>query len=255
MTKQKIQIFVAAHKKVTMPLDQVYSAIQVGSALNKPFEGFIHDDSGKNISEKNPFFNELTAVYWARFNSDADVIGLVHYRRFFSYSKQKNLNKILTATDLDRLFDSNDVILPKKRRYWIESSESHYRHAHHDLGLDTVRQVISEKYPSYLKSYDSNMSRNWAHMFNMFIMRREYFDAYTDWLFDILFETEKRIQSTVDLWSPYEQRVYGFLSERLLDVWIEYNQIAYKEIPVTFMEKQNWILKGGKFLARKFGIR
>ncbi len=85
-------------------------------------------------------------------------------------------------------------------------------------------------------------------------MKRPEFDAYIDWLFDILFAVESTIQPQVISWSPYEQRVYGFLSERLLDVWLDFNQVDYQEVPVTFMEKQNWLLKGTKFIARKVGF-
>ncbi|WP_278363171.1 DUF4422 domain-containing protein, partial [Leuconostoc lactis] len=218
----KTQILMAAHKVVPVPDKTIYTPIQVGAALSaERFPGFISDATGRNISEKNPYFNELTAIYWARHNSDADVIGLVHYRRFFSFSRQKDLAKILTSAQLADLLAKNDVILPKKRRYWIESSDSHYRHAHHEAPLDILREVIATKQPDYLAAFDSNMSRTWAHMFNMFIMRRDRFDAYVDWLFDILFAVEARVQADVETWDSYEQRVYGFLSERLLDVWLE----------------------------------
>ena len=251
----KTQILMAAHKVVPVPDETIYTPIQVGAALSaERFPGFISDDTGRNISEKNPYFNELTASYWARHNSDADVIGLVHYRRFFSFSRQKDLAKILTSAQLADLLAKNDVILPKKRRYWIESSDSHYRHAHHEAPLDILREVIATKQPDYLAAFDRNMSRTWAHMFNMFIMRRDRFDAYVDWLFDILFAVEARVQADVETWDSYEQRVYGFLSERLLDVWLEKNQIQYQEVPVVFMGKQNWLLKGGRFVARKIGF-
>jgi len=145
----------------------------------------------------------------------------------------------LTSAQLADLLAKNDVILPKKRRYWIESSDSHYRHAHHEAPLDILREVIATKQPDYLAAFDRNMSRTWAHMFNMFIMRRDRFDAYVDWLFDILFAVEARVQADVETWDSYEQRVYGFLSERLLDVWLEKKQIQYQEVPVVFMGKQN----------------
>ncbi|MDI6552894.1 DUF4422 domain-containing protein [Leuconostoc falkenbergense] len=254
MSNEKIQILVAAHKEAPMPKDKIYLPVQVGSSLSKArFNGYQADNQGENISAKNPYFNELTAIYWARFNSNADIIGLVHYRRFFGFKKGKNLQNVLDGSQVLSLLERNDVILPKKRHYWIESSESHYRHAHHGSAIDAVRQIINSKYPDYIDVFEKQMSKTTSHMFNMFIMRREEFNAYSDWLFDILFEVESMIQNDVLNWSPYEKRVYGFLSERLLDVWIVQNNIRYTEVPVLFMEKQNWLLKGGKFLLRKFG--
>ena len=194
----KTQILMAAHKVVPVPEQTIYTPIQVGAARStQRFSGFIPDNTGRNISEKNPYFNELTAIYWARHNSDAEVIGLVHYRRFFSFSRQKDLAQILTSAQLATLLEKSDVIVPKKRRYWIESSDSHYRHAHHEAPLDVLREVIATKHPDYLAAFDRNMARTWAHMFNMFIMRRDWFDAYVDWLFDILFAVEARIQADV----------------------------------------------------------
>ena len=87
-------------------------------------------------------------------------------------------------------------------------------------------------------------------MFNMFVMRRDLFDAYCSWLFDILGEVEARLDITG--WSTYEARVYGFISELLLDVWLEANHIAYQEQNVSFLEPQDWLKKGSAFLLRKF---
>ena len=93
------------------------------------------------------------------------------------------------------------------------------------------------------------MNRTWAHMFNMFVMRRDLYNDYMQWMFSILFELEKRVDITG--WDTYESRIYGFVSELLLDVWLEKNQIDYLESNVSFMEKQDWIKKGGAFLKRK----
>lgn len=87
-------------------------------------------------------------------------------------------------------------------------------------------------------------------MFNMFVMRRDYFRGYMDWLFSVLFELEKRLDITD--WDTYDSRVYGFVAERLLDVWLEHNNIDYMEQNVSFMERQDWVKKGGLFLKRKF---
>ncbi|WP_232818895.1 DUF4422 domain-containing protein, partial [Megasphaera stantonii] len=52
-------------------------------------------------------------------------------------------------------------------------------------------------------------------------------------------------------YDAHQARVYGFLAERLLDVWLETNHVSYVEQRVSFLEKQNWLTKGGKFIQRK----
>ena len=96
-----------------------------------------------------------------------------------------------------------------------------------------------------------SMKKTYGHRFNMFIMKRDKFDAYCEWLFDILFELEKRLD--ISDYNQNDSRVFGFVSERLLDVWINTNRIRYVDQPYIFMEKQNWLVKGTNFVKRKFG--
>ena len=83
----------------------------------------------------------------------------------------------------------------------------------------------------------------------MFIMRKDVMDLYCEWLFPILFELEKRLD--ISSYSDYDARVFGFVSERLLDVWIDRQRIRYKEVPVFETEKVNWLVKGTRFVWRK----
>lgn len=62
-TIMDIKILVATHKKAHMPLDEMYLPIRVGNVLAKDDIGYKGDDTGENISEKNPYFCELTALY------------------------------------------------------------------------------------------------------------------------------------------------------------------------------------------------
>ena len=82
--KAKIKIIVATHKKYKMPEEEIYLPIQVG-AEEKDGLGYQKDNEGENISLKNPYYCELTALYWAWKNYDKlgnpDYIGLMHYRR------------------------------------------------------------------------------------------------------------------------------------------------------------------------------
>lgn len=247
-----IKVLVATHKNYDMPDDGAYLPVFVGNAIhpeNNP--GFQGDDVGENISLKNKNYNELTAIYWAWKNLDADAIGLVHYRRYLVDNSKKGsgFDRIFSEQNLNELLNSYDVILPKKRNYYIESNFSHYIHAHHEEPLNITKNVIKKYYPDYIEAYDSVMNRTSAHMFNMFIMKKVYFDQYSEWMFDILGKVEDKLD--ISEYDTYEARVYGFISELLLDVWLEVNQLKSIEVPFKFMEKQNWLKKGGDFLARK----
>ena len=78
-----VKIIVATHKKYRMPVDEMYLPVHVGAVGNETISGCQRDDEGENISALNPYFCELTGLYWAWKNLEADYIGLVHYRRHF----------------------------------------------------------------------------------------------------------------------------------------------------------------------------
>lgn len=245
-----IKILAAAHKAAPMPDSPIYLPIHVGRE-GKPSIGFIGDNTGDHISSKNKNYCELTGIYWAYKNLKADYIGLCHYRRHFYIKKKENkMASILNEEEAARLLKEAPILVPSRRKYYIESNYSHYIHAHHREGLDLAGKIIASRYPEYKASYDLVMNRTWAHMFNMFVMKKEYFDSYCGWLFDILSQVEKSLD--ISSYSPYEARVFGFISELLLDVWLEGNQLPYREVPVMFMESQNWLIKGFGFLKRKF---
>lgn len=251
-----IKIMVATHKKYWMPEDEVYLPIHVGRE-GKADIGYKGDNTGDNISQKNANYCELTGLYWAWKNLQADYIGLCHYRRYFVSGNPTKLEKkqksILTKSEYELLLQKCPIIVPGKRRYFIETNSSHYNHAHYAKDLEMTRTIISEIYPIYKESFERIMNRTWAHMFNMFVMRRDYYDAYCQWLFTVLFELEKR--TDISTYNQVEARIFGYISELLLDVWLETNGLVYKEQNVAFMEKQNWLKKGGQFLLRKMSGR
>lgn len=252
----KINIIVATHKKYQMPKDSIYIPIQVGAEEKKKIEEYVQDNTGDNISSKNPYFCELTGLYWAWKNLDAEYIGLVHYRRYFTVAKkvpkkeQEKFKIIVNQQELEEKLQNVNVILPKKRKYYIENLYSHYAHTMYVEPLDETRKIIEEKYPEYIEEFDKLHKRTSAHMFNMFIMKKEILNEYCTWLFDILFELEKRTDASQ--YDSFHARFYGRISELLLDVWINKNQIKYEEIKVIDMQRVNWIKKGTSFLMAKF---
>ena len=243
-----IKIIVAAHKKYQMPKENIYIPLQVG-AEGKEDLGYKKDNEGENISEKNAYYCELTGIYWAWKNLKNDYIGLVHYRRYFSKSKNKFEN-ILNREEIENILDNVDVVLPKKRNYYIENLYSHYEHTMYIEPLDEAGKIIEEKYPRYMEEFNKLKKRTSAHMFNMFIMKKNILDEYCKWLFDILYELEKRCDPKQ--YDQFHARYLGRISELLLDVWINTNNVKYEEIKVIDMENVNWIKKGKAFLIAKF---
>lgn len=252
-----LKILIAAHKKYWMPDDDVYMPLQVG-AEGKESLGYTPDNTGDNISAKNPNYCELTGLYWAWKNLGCEYIGLCHYRRYFGKSThtkdiEKKKEAIFHREDYERLLQKYDVILPKKRNYYIETVRSQYEHAHFKKDLDEVEKIIAEKYPDYSDAFTKVMNRRKLHILNMFVMKKSYFDEYCAWLFDILFTLEKRID--ISSYDAYEARIYGFLAERLFNVWLERQGGKRCEVNIVFLEDIDWKVKILKFLKRKFVLR
>jgi hypothetical protein len=250
-----MKILVATHKAYWMPEDPIYAPIHVGRALAAqplPYEG---DDQGEHISEKNKTFCELTALYWAWKNlPEEDAIGLCHYRRYFATKTRGDKRARIASGETYRsLLEEVPCLLPKPRNYFIETNYSQYVHAHHEEDLVLTKAILAEKYPTYLPAWERVMKSTKGHRFNMFVMRKPLFDAYCAWLFDILFELEKRLD--ISTYSDYDKRVFGFVSERLLDVYLITEGVAYKTLPMVNLESQHWPKKIFNFLLRKIGVK
>ena len=86
-TSPNDHVYVVSHKNAKFPTESIYKPIQVGKK-----ESFteIRDNTGDNISEKNPNYCELTAAYWIWKNDKSDITGLTHYRRYFFKNKKSN---------------------------------------------------------------------------------------------------------------------------------------------------------------------
>ncbi|QLB15461.1 exopolysaccharide biosynthesis protein [Mannheimia granulomatis] len=250
----KTTILVAAHKAYQFPENDIYIPIQVGKILATQDLGLLSDAEGENISDKNPTFCELTALYWAWQNGifeKNDYVGLVHYRRYFKGEYPFLKNKyILSEKNIQEDLSQVDCLVPKKRKYYIETVYSHYKNAHYINDLDLAVSIIIEKNPEYLTACNTVLDGSSLHLFNMFIMRSELCGEYCEWLFSILFELEKRID--ISSYSIYQKRVFGFVSERLFNIWIEHNHIKIKMIDVVNIENENFLLKAINLLKRKF---
>lgn len=246
-----VTILIATQKETRFPRDSVYIPIQAGASLGIPLNGMLRDNTGDQISEKNRNYCELTAIYWAWKNLKSDYIGLNHYRRYFSrtFLAVDKYSRIATTMDIEQALKEAPVLLPRKTHYFIETNYTQYAHAHHIQDLELTREILDRQDPDSVAIFDAVMGQTSGHRFNMFVMRKDLYEQYCSWLFPVLFELESRLD-IID-YSDYDKRVFGFVAERLMDVWINRFQITYTELPVVFTERQNWFKKGGRFLLRK----
>ena len=186
-------------------------------------------------------------------NLNADNIGLVHYRRLF---KGKD-GQAISGSEVDTLLSGYKVILPKKRRYYIETLYSHYVHTHNNEEIDETANVIAKFYPDYKDSYDKIMKQTWGYMFNMMVLPKEMLDSYCTWLFDILGKVVEKVGEGDR--SAFEKRYPGRLSELLFNCWLDHQIKAGNisksdiiEVPLLNLGDEKFMKKLIAFLKAKF---
>lgn len=204
-------ILVTAHRSCSIPKSPYYLPIQVGRSLNETIsvkskqisKNVIADNTGDNISKLNPYFCELTAIYWAWKNylsiGNPKRIGFCHYRRFFL-----DIN-----TNVDIVVPLHIMKTSIEEQFCLHHNAKFLQDA---LSLITDREILDSTL-EYLK-------QNKGYFFNMFIMKKEYFFDYCQYIFPILFKLFN--QQLLDTQNPYQRRMIGFVAERLTGGYIYY---------------------------------
>lgn len=228
-------IYVATHKEFDFQNMDGYCPLHVGAEGKKDL-GYLRDNNGENISYKNKNYCELTGVYWIMKNSSENVKGLVHYRRYFSDTLTM---KILNNVHVNKILSKYDVILPFERKMSHTVLEN-YKECGYEKDLIMVRKILLKKYPDYIECFDQLLEDHKIRLFNMIIAKKKIFDDYSNWLFDILFELEKQVDLTG--YSDYQKRIYGFISERLLNVYFRKNNYKIFQCGVIPTEAK-WSLR------------
>ncbi|MDD4110520.1 MAG: DUF4422 domain-containing protein [Clostridia bacterium] len=237
MIKKDVSILISCHKPCKTLQDEIISPIQVGTSLAKiRLTNVLHDNDGENISGKNKRYCELTAQYWAWKNIDAEYYGFFHYRRYLSFAdrlffrkpffdlkmEEINENDIkkfkLDTESIKDLVHKYDVITPQKT--FCVNNYYHYKTAkfHYIKDLNFCLNVIKTDYPEMYSAARKYMRSPFAYFCNMFIMRKDIFNKYCEWLFHIL----KKHEEAYDCkdYSPQAYRVSGFLAERLCGIYL-----------------------------------
>ena len=269
MTKEnKIKILIVSHKPFRIPEGECFVPIHAGRAvaltkskdgtidnndLNWLLKNTVGDDTGDNISDKNRFYSECTAIYWAWKNYDKlgnpDYIGLMHYRRHFIFneeyykSKEKNfeeriykltfencitqnyIDKIgLTKDYIQRACENHDIIVSKDTSFEISGDVNLRKDYAKNIegtkakDFDLMVETVLKIYPSYENSLKKHINGYAKLSFNMFVMKKELFFEYCEFLFNILFYMEKQIDFST--YSTNGKRTLGYIAEILLTIFV-----------------------------------
>ncbi len=227
-------MYVVTHKPTPHEgkLPKGYTIIQAGGGDDL---GYLRDNTGDNISHLNLYINEITALYWMWKHTSHTVIGLCHYRRFFTESPDATFayDKILTEDAALKVLQDYDIILrfymgpTQKDLITTSCGENLF-----ELGAAVTKKYLLRSQPDYIDAFEQVMSAPVFCMCNVFVTRRHVFDAYCKWLFSFLIDATDevlRINPLENLrWTP--RRLMSFLAERMLQVWVIKNRLRIKHL-------------------------
>lgn len=222
-------VYIAVHKEAPLPRERGYVPLQVGAAVHPPLP-FARDNTGVHISEKNPHYCELTGLFWVWQNARDPYKGLVHYRRYFTIR-----GALLTEEEMRYCLTDFDIILPRPEPLRESAWQEFCLHSGRESDLLRTRQAVADIDPAFLPAFDRVMAGRSLCLYNMLITSAEEFDAYCHWLFAVLTQVEAGTDMTD--YTPYQRRLYGFLGERLLNVWVAHRGLRVCPLAVKNTEQ------------------
>ena len=241
---QAIRIFVTTHKDVNTFHSAILQPVQVGAKRpRKRLLWAFQDDSGESIADQNAMYCELTTQYWAWKNIKAEYYGFCHYRRYFDFSPEHHdenpygeIMDDFIDWDSQKRYRLDDASMGKEiAGYDVVTTgindvslfpenymdlRDHYRRAPYlnIADLDHMMAILREEHPDYSVDADTYLSGSKSCFCNMYVMRRDIFFRYCEWMFPML-------GRFIDEWNPDVQcremlRTPGHLSERLFNIFL-----------------------------------
>lgn len=262
-----IKVFVSHKTRKMVYSSSILTPIQTGRSLaHDVFDEMIGDDVNENISFLNDYFGELSAIYWVWKNyhhiGDPSHVGFMHYRRAFIFneitlptaqkinemfhfekSDKETWEKIgLDDDNIKKILSSCENIVPQTV-IMQETVEAQYKKHHYEKDFGTLKEVLFKIYPDIKGKFLSFCSGYSMKFWVMFVLKKEYFFEYCEWIFPVLFALHKSIR--VEGYPDYQKRAIAFLAERLTGFFLMelQSRSACKELPVAFFKSAEPDLK------------
>ena len=201
----------------------------VGSSKNKflPLddirEKFLIDEKheGDNIDFLNPWYCELTGLYYLWKHVDDDIVGLEHYRRYFVNEK----GNLLSENEIRDILKNHDVIgfydktyIPKNAGFFKQQNK---------IKLSKFCAIITVKNEKLGKIIHDYVLAPGSYMCNMIICKKTIFDKICEQLFELL--------NDADILDEIK-RSHGYLSEMVLGALFKYNNFKVYNSGIRFIK-------------------
>ena len=243
------KIFICTYEDKPLFSSDMYVPLQVGAAVTGTDLCYLKDNMGDSISDRNEYYSDISGLYWVwKHVKNVDWVGMFQYRKMIEFGNpdlRHPLPDKISMSDYvekysnidDTVLEGCDVILSLPMKFSRgESPKWQYDHCHIPDDLRILEAVIKERCPEYFASYSNVMCRNqFLFPYNIFLMKTEWFMKYCEWLFDILFEVEKRLNKKIHI--GYQKRALGYIAERLLNVFVSHNKLKIRMKRAAFINE------------------
>ena len=250
-----LNIYIITHKDFTNKITNFYYKIlcdDCSQLINKYKLNLISSNIDNELYLKKVGYCEGSKIYYIwknyKYNKiNTKYVGFNHYRRIFSF-----LNNI---PNLNNIFKKYDAILNKRIYFKNKNIKEQYYYCHFGKYLEEIIDIIKINFTDYYMATLKTMNMTYGNFCNIFIMKRNDFIEYGDFVFGVLFEFDRRNNLNNDydiknfikknflketendtLKINYQSRLEGFLLERLTNIYYnfkfkniyEINTIEYK---------------------------
>lgn len=239
MDNKDLAIYIFAHNGINIwPNNDSYKLVSIDKIdTDIPLEKIICDKEKDDILKKEHAYSEGARIHYIWKNIELpNYVGFAHYRRYFEF-----FDKI---PDMNKIFENHGAILPKFDLGW-PSIEENYVSVHNGSDLYKVLNIIRENFPEYYKSAINTVKRDTFYPCNIFVLPRETFLMWCDFVFGVLgiFDEEMGFNTDLDVYNhvvnhlddyckteaepngltTYQSRIQAFLMERLSTIFFCYN--------------------------------
>lgn len=181
------------------------------------------EHEGDNIDNLNPWYCELTAMYYLWKHENEDIVGLEHYRRNFI-----GQFGLLTELEINNILSQYDIIM---YRFNGANALSHMTGAGKGPELAVALACLYQKYGKEMADFFyKNFISNYVYLGNMFICRKEIANKFFEFIFDLLKDFDKINKFSIP-------RIDGYIAEYFMEPWFEYNKYKIYNCDRQVMDK------------------